>query len=80
MHWHPSLHLRKLENTSIAGIRAMNKENITAFFDNFRDFRLRFNFTKNIIFNFDESGVSSIAVAKNNCSKRAETSVTGNFD
>lgn len=75
MHRNPTLSLRKPENTSLARIKAMNYENITTFFDNYRDLRQKFNFPENRIYNFDESGISTVLPSPKIIAKKGQKQV-----
>lgn len=55
-----NLSLRKPENTSAARSFAFNKTAVTEFFNNLTNVLERYNFTAERIFNFDESGVSTV--------------------
>ncbi|CAH2084120.1 unnamed protein product [Euphydryas editha] len=55
-----NLSLRKPENTSTARSFAFNKTAITEFYNNLTEVMQRHNFTADRIFNFDETGVSTV--------------------
>lgn len=56
----PDLSLRKPENTSAARSFAFNKTAVTEFYSNLKDVLGRHTFSADRIFNFDESGVSTV--------------------
>ncbi|XP_026326754.1 uncharacterized protein LOC113235308 [Hyposmocoma kahamanoa] len=55
-----SLTLRKPENTSAARSFAFNKTVVNEFYDNLKSVYERHNFTADRIFNFNESGISTV--------------------
>lgn len=60
MHRHPRLSLRTPENTSVARIRALNKENLNMFFNNYVDVIAKHGFVANDIYNFDETSLPTV--------------------
>lgn len=56
----PELSLRKPENTSAARSFAFNKTSVTEFYTNLKTVLKRHPLTADRIFNFDESGVSTV--------------------
>lgn len=60
MQRHPTLSLRKPENTSIARATAFNKHNVDEFFINYVTVQSKYSFTPDRIVNLDESGITTV--------------------
>lgn len=56
----PDLSLRRPENTSAARSFSFNKSSVAEFFNNLKTVLGRHDFSADRIFNFDESGVSTV--------------------
>lgn len=60
MHRHRNLSIRTPENTSVARIKAYNKQNVNEFFNNYVNVIIKYKFKPNQIYNFDETAVNNI--------------------
>ncbi|KAJ8932510.1 hypothetical protein NQ314_014602 [Rhamnusium bicolor] len=60
MRRHPTLSLRKPENTSIARIAGFNKESVEKFYSNLEQVLRKYKFSPRRIFNLDETGVTTV--------------------
>ena len=60
---HPSISLRKPENTSVHRSRSFNKTNVDQFFTLYRGLLEKFKFPPNLIYNCDEKGISTVPSA-----------------
>lgn len=74
-HRNPVLSLRKPENTSAARIRALNAENINQFFENYRDVLKKYRFKSSQIYNFDETGLSTVVQSSKVLARRGQKQV-----
>lgn len=61
MNRHKELSLRKPESTSLGRSIAFNKHNVDEFFKNYEETLRKYKFSPERIFNFDESGVTTVS-------------------
>lgn len=60
MHCNSQLSLTKPGNTSVHQIKVVNKKNAIEFFEKYSEVRVKNGITSDRIFNFDETGVSTV--------------------